>query len=196
MESQVRETPFPAEWHDFVALGEDDLRELIDGELLEVEVPTKLHEWVVAYLLIALGTWARRHGGLLLGSGYKIRVSARRGVMPDLQYFRPGREQIGGEQGLTDGAPDLVIEVVSQGSRRYDRVIKLGWYRELGVPEYWIVDPEAQTIEQLVLDGSSYRIASSLAGESEFVPASFPELTILLRELWTIPGSQATSSGS
>ncbi len=57
MEPQVREAPIPADWDDFVALGEDDLRELIDGELRKVEVPTKLHEWVVMCLSIMLGSW-------------------------------------------------------------------------------------------------------------------------------------------
>lgn len=44
-------------WADFVALGEDDLRELIDGRLVKVEVPTKKHEWIVARLIAFLMAW-------------------------------------------------------------------------------------------------------------------------------------------
>ena len=48
-----------------------------------------------------------------------------------------------------DGTPDLVVEILSPSSRRYDRVTKLRWYAQLGVPEYWLVDPDARTLERL-----------------------------------------------
>ena len=44
------------------------------------------------------------------------------------------------------GAPDLVVEVLSDGNEAYDRGQKLGWYRQYGVREYWLVDPRAETI--------------------------------------------------
>jgi Uma2 family endonuclease len=73
----------PVTWAEFVALPEDDLRELIDGELVGVEVPGPLHEAIVADLAYYLGGWVREHGaGRVLGSGYKVRVSETRGVMP------------------------------------------------------------------------------------------------------------------
>jgi len=114
----------PYTWDDFVALDEDDLRELVDGELLEVEVPTEQHEHIVARILHALIAWSDAgHGGRALGSGYKVRLSERRGVMPDIQFYREGntgsREQ---QVGLLRGHPDLVVEIVSPSSQRYDRV--------------------------------------------------------------------------
>lgn len=174
-------------WADFIELDEDDLRELIDGQLLEVEVPTKLHEWVVSFLIIALGNWARQNGGIVLGSGYKVRINDRRGVMPDVQYFRRGRASTIGEQGLETGAPDLAVEVVSPTSSRYDRVVKLRWYAQIGVPEYWIVAPEEKTLTRLTLDGPTYRVTEPLTEEMTFNPDSFPGLSIELEELFT-PG--------
>lgn len=175
-------------WEDFLELGEDDLRELIDGELLEVEVPTKLHEWIVSFLIAELVVWSRVHGGLVLASGYKIRISDTRGVMPDVQFFRKGHEARGGDRGLESGAPDLVVEVVSPSSIRYERVVKLRWYSQIGVPEYWIIDPEQGTIERLVLDGESYRIAGALTEEDVLSPETFPGLSVNLKELFTLPG--------
>jgi Uma2 family endonuclease len=132
-----------------VALEEDDLRELIDGELVEVEVPTKAHERIAALLVYFVESWAQaRHAGMTLGSGYKIRISDRRGVMPDAQFFRSGNEPRGQEEGLVEGRPDLVVEVCSPSSVRYDRVTKMRWYASAGVPEYWIVDPSARTVER------------------------------------------------
>src|SRR5215472_9453535 len=110
----------PFTWDDFIALDEDDLRELIDGELVEVEVPTGKHERIVMLLGHFLSTWADAgHGGEAMGSGYKVRISERRGVMPDVQFYRRGnraaREQ---DAGLARGCPDLVVEIVSPSSRR------------------------------------------------------------------------------
>jgi Uma2 family endonuclease len=176
----------PYTWDDFVALDEDDPRELIDGELVEVEVPKGKHEQIVALLCFFLGAWADGgRGGRILASGYKVRVSDRRGVMPDVQFYRKGneasREQ---DDGLVDGRPDLVVEVVSPSSQRYDRVTKLRWYAQLGIPEYWIVDSAIRTLERLVLQDGTYAIAASLADDETFRPESFEGLEIPLSKLW------------
>jgi Uma2 family endonuclease len=173
-------------WDDFVALDDADKRELIDGELVEVEVPTDLHEAVVAGLCFFLRAWVEAgHGGRVLASGYKVRISDRRGVMPDVQLYRRGndasREQ---QKGLVRGRPDLVVEIISPSSPRYDRVTKLRWYAGHGVPEYWIVDGAARTLEELVLHDGVYVIAASLADDETFRPESFEGLEIPLAKLW------------
>ena len=175
-------------WHDFVALPDDDRRELIDGELLEIDVPTGLHEWIVATLVRHLGAWAMaRRAGIVFASGYKVRIRDDRGFMPDVQYFRRGGRRVP-DAGLDAGAPDLAVEVISPTSGRYDRIEKLRGYAAIGVPEYWIIDPERHTLERLVLDPpGTYRIADSMAGAVTFAPASFPDLAIELGELWQLP---------
>jgi Uma2 family endonuclease len=176
----------PHTWDDFIALDEDDLRELIDGELVEVEVPKRIHEAIVAVLVFLLTQWARRRGGLVFPSGYKLRISERRGVMPDVQLYRAGNEPLDDqEDGLVRGAPDLVVEVVSPSSRRYDRVVKLGYYAQLKVPEYWIVDPSTSTLERLVYSKRGYVIAATKEGRAVFAPPSLPGLKIRLPELWS-----------
>ena len=74
----------------------------------------------------------------------------------------------------------LVVEIVSPSSGRYDRVTKLRWYARLGIPEYWLADPTARTLEQLVLRDGCYVIADSLADAETFRPASFDGLEIPL----------------
>ena len=172
-------------WDDFIGLDEGDLRELIDGELVEVEVPTFSHEKVVGRLVAALANWSDVHGGCALPSGYKVRVSSRSGVMPDVQFYRRGNEPaVDQDPGLVRGHADLVVEVVSPSSRRYDRVKKLNWYAQLEVPEYWIVDPEARTLERLVLRDGTYAIATSLEDEDTFRPESFEGMEVSLAKLW------------
>ena len=173
-------------WGDFVTLGEDDLRELIDGELVEVEVPTAQHEDIVGWLCFFLRTWTEAgHGGRVRASGYKVRISERRGLMPDVQLYRRDNDAGTGQpQGLERGRPDLVVEIVSPSSSRHDRVTKLRSYAQLGVPEYWLVDPQARTLERLVLRDAIYGIAASLAEEEIFRPESFEGLEIPLAKLW------------
>ena len=174
-------------WDAFIDLPDDDRRELIDGVLLETEVPNELHEWIVAAIVQVLMNWAEAHGGRTLGSGFKVRINSRRGFMPDVQYYRPGRSGPKPRKALEHGAPDLVVEVISPSSRRIDRKQKLDGYAAIHAPEYWIVDPEAQTLERLVLDGATYRIAEAHGPDEVFEPDSFPGLRIVLARLFTLP---------
>lgn len=175
-------------WDEFVALEDDDSRELADGRLVELEVPDLPHERAVAALVEHLRRWAREHdrSAHVLASGYKVRLAEHRGVMPDVQVV--GVEALAEENrhGLRTAPPRLVVEVVSPSSRRYDRVIKLGWYAEARVPEYWIVDPEAHTVERLVLATDRYVIAQT-ASDGSFAPDGYEGLGIPLSELFPEP---------
>jgi Uma2 family endonuclease len=105
--------------------------------------------------------------------------------MPDAQFYRASNDAPRAQDdGLTRGRPDLVVEIVSPSSQRYDRVKKLRGYAELGVPEYWFVDPTARTVERLVLLDRAYTIAQSLADDEAFAPESFDGLVIPVAELW------------
>src|SRR5688572_5751518 len=75
-------------WDDFVALDDDDRRELVDGALVEIEMPTKWHEHLVALLAFYLQSWAMDRKLRVLASGYKVRVRDDRGAMPDLQVLK------------------------------------------------------------------------------------------------------------
>lgn len=171
-------------WDEFIRLDEDDLRELIDGRLVEVEVPDYEHERIVGLLVYYLQAWVLpRDAGVVLSSGYKIRISDLRGVMPDVQYLSHETAAKAGQLGMEEGRPDLAVEVISPSSRRYDRVTKLAWYASIGVPEYWLVDRDARIIERLVLTPEGYVIAQT-AAEGDFQPTSFEGLSIPLTALF------------
>jgi len=187
----VTPQPGPHTWDEFVALEDDDRRELIDGELLEVEVPLDIHEYIVCLLGYFLSAWARPLGaGFAFASGFKVRISERQGVMPDLQFYRTSnRAAKRTTAGLVGGHPDLVVEIISPSSVPYDRVTKLGYYASIGVPEYWVFDPAARIVERLVLqEDGKYVIAQAAAAAEVFRPESFEGLEIPLGELWEIPG--------
>jgi hypothetical protein len=112
--SERRERPYT--WDDFVALEEDDLRELIDGELVEVEVPTFSHEKIVGRSCFFLMTWAEAGTAAKpIASGYKVRISDRRGVMPDVQFYRRGNEPCPSDQ---DSGSSAAVPISSSRSSR------------------------------------------------------------------------------
>lgn len=183
--AEARAKRGPYTWNDFIELDEDDPRELVDGELVEVEVPTRTHERIVAQIIALLSHWTwERNAGEVLASSYKIRIDERRGTMPDVQFYRAGNLPHGQERGLEQGRPDLVVEVVSPSSRSKDSVQKLHDYAAIGVPEYWLFDPEARTLERLVLREGTYSIIEALEGNATFQPDSFEGLTLPLARLW------------
>ena len=79
-----------------------------------------------------------------------------------------------------NGAPDLVIEILSPSSSGYDRVIKFNLYWRAGVREYWIVDTADKCIQQFVLKNGEY--VGRVFGESDSVPVSVLEGCVISLE--------------
>lgn len=174
----------PHTWEDFVALPDDDRRELSKGWLLEPEVPTYIHERIVFVLAACLHIWSRTHGGSGAASGYKVKIDKQRGFFPDVQFYRAGRVPAMQSAG-SETPPDLAVEVISPGGAGRDRVMKLQAYARRGIPEYWIIDPEHQQLERLVLnEDGMYDLTDTLTGDVPFSPRTFPDLVIDLAELW------------
>lgn len=134
------------EWAD---LEEDIEGELVDGRLEVGELPTVLHEAIVAWLLWSLRAWVAPLGGRVFGSELKLAVAAERGSKADLSAYLPGRALPGKASGATRRAPSIVVEVVSPRARdeRRDVVDKKNEYASFGVSYYWIVNPRARTLE-------------------------------------------------
>lgn len=141
---------------DYQALPGEPRCELIYGELVVTPAPLVWHQVVVAQLLRLLQDHARQLGGLALPSPVDVRLFDHSVVQPDVVYVSPERLSIARRR--FEGAPDLAVEVISPGSARRDRVWKLKLYVEAGVREYWLVDPEAQAFEFLVLGEGRFEV--------------------------------------
>ena len=172
-------------YEDYSALPDDGLRyEIVDGWLFAEPSPRRPHQEVAGNLYVAL----RAHvDGQRLGKVYiapfDVILDERTVVVPDLVFI--GRDRLGivAERGV-EGPPDLVVEILSPGTARRDRVRKLNAYARYGVPWYWLIDPEAKTVEVLELVGGVYRLATAVGGDDELRPGIFPGLTIALLDLW------------
>jgi len=106
------------------------------------------HARIVQFLLRLLGDYAaERDLGEVLGEPYQIRFAKlRRRRMPDLMFISNTRSRFL-ERMQFEGAPDLIVEVVSPDSQTRDRREKFLEYQQIGVREYWIIDPLVKGVE-------------------------------------------------
>ena len=133
--------------------------EVIDGELYMTPPPVPAHQMVSTNFFFTLGQHIRRRrlGKLIAAPCAVILAKGRRGVQPDLFFIR--RENLGiiGEKAV-EGVPDLIIEISSPGTAKYDRTTKMKVYAEQRVREYWIVNIPKRTVHQFTQPrGGEYR---------------------------------------
>lgn len=130
--------------------------EILDGELVVSPAPSLRHQYVSVQVIRALMREiqdARR--GLVFHAPLDVILSRTRVVIPDHVAVRADRFHILQPRGVF-GAPDLVVEILSPSNRRYDRNRKRRIYASSEIPEYWIIDPDANTLDQLVLGERDY----------------------------------------
>jgi len=131
--------------------------ELWDGQLILSDAPSFFHQEIVDRFHDLLKVWVRpRRLGKTVASPIDMVFTSRRAMQPDVVFISNERLHI--IEDRVRGAADLVAEVVSPESRRRDRIEKRDLYEQHGVREYWIVDPEAQTVEVLFLVRGEYRL--------------------------------------
>jgi Uma2 family endonuclease len=137
-------------YEDYKLLPEDKRYEIIEGELLVTPAPNTRHQKILFRLGLKVGNWAEEHGaGTVLHAPTDVILSSENVIQPDLLFVCKAREGIVDPNGGINGAPDLVVEALSQSTASRDQVVKRKLYSKYGVREYWIVDPSAQSIEVL-----------------------------------------------
>lgn len=131
-------------YSDYARLPDDGNRyEVIDGELLVTPSPSPLHQRVVARLLMALDPFVERHALGLVIPDVDLLFQTGQFLRPDL-LVAPASSPEGITNRGVETAPLLVIEILSPTSGAIDRVKKPARYGAFGIPEYWVLDPEAR----------------------------------------------------
>lgn len=127
--------------------GDRNRNEVVAGEIYASPRPSPRHQRALLRVLTRLSGFVEEHalGNVFIGP-IDVLFGDEDFIEPDAVFVRRERDGIISDRGI-EAAPDLVIEVVSPATSHQDRIIKRDRYAYFGVPEYWIVDPEAKQVE-------------------------------------------------
>ena len=158
--------------------------EIVDGELFVSPAPKTLHQRIVANLLTTLHQYVRQQRlGEVLVAPVDVVFAKGTVLEPDVLFVSTSRLHYIGEDNLS-GPPDLAVEVISESTRRLDREVKLKQYALYGVSEYWLVDPEGNTVEVFRLREGEYELAARLGFGDTLTSPLFPGLQFAVASLW------------
>ncbi|MCA9965627.1 MAG: Uma2 family endonuclease [Anaerolineales bacterium] len=180
--------PRQGEWtyDDYQQLPDDSFRyEIIKGHLYMAGAPKPIHQQLILNLAFAIMTLLQ--AGKEKGRVYVSPIEVIMGdwatpVQPDLLFIREEHLDIVAESKI-EGVPDLIIEVLSS-NWRHDRVVKYEAYAEAGVAEYWIVDPEGQTVETFVLRGHAYALVKQFGLDDQIHSEVLPSFAAKVSDLF------------
>ena len=144
---------------DYLKTSDDERYELLNGELVMSPSPKEIHQYILGNLYLKLGASVRERSlGKVYFSPFDVVLSDTNVVQPDLLFVSNARAAIITADNV-QGAPDLVVEVLSPATAERDGTLKLDLYAQYGVKEYWIVDPDAGTMTVLLRGESGFDVS-------------------------------------
>jgi len=169
-------------------LPEDGKRyELIEGDLVVTHQPHWNHQFVCTQLSRYLAIWSEESGLGEVNTAPGIILAEDEDVAPDLVWISYGRLQTAlQEDGKLHQVPELVVEVLSPGSRNVlrDRQLKRKLYARRGVFEYWIVDWESEQIEVYRRQNATLELMATLFSADTLTSPLLPGFEIPIAKLW------------
>jgi Uma2 family endonuclease len=177
---------------DYMNMPDDVRYQLIDGELILAPSPTNRHQAVTLELAVALRQFVRRNSlGIVRIAPLDVILAEHEVFQPDILFVSNDRRALFVSNDRREimtpaniqGAPDLVVEILSPSTRRNDRGHKLGVYSRCGVREYWIVDPDAGLVEVLSAGDSGLALAATFSFEDVLVSPLLPGLAVELDQV-------------
>lgn len=143
---------------DCLTWGENERIEIINGEtVMMAPAPSRAHQEISGEIFRQLANYLEGKKCKVYHAPFNVRLFEQEGDTPEdvTTVIQPDITVVCDRNKLDDngckGAPDMIIEILSPSSLRHDRFVKLGLYQRAGVREYWIVDPENQSVQVLTL---------------------------------------------
>lgn len=169
----------------YAEMPDDGMRyEIIDGKLEALSPGPSFDHQSISGELEYLLQQGCKSDYVILHAPLDVIFSQTVVLQPDVIMIHRSRLYIVTKRGI-EGPPDLVIEIVSPGSRKRDKVVKAKKYAEYGVAEYWIVDPEAKTLEQFRLAGGNYYESCNLfEGDEQVTSEKLPCVSFKLSDIF------------
>ncbi|MBM3890489.1 MAG: Uma2 family endonuclease [Verrucomicrobia bacterium] len=158
--------------------------QVIEGELVMSPSPRTPHQYIIGNLYVFLRNYLRDHPiGEVLLAPLDVFLSETNVYQPDLVFVSNERRSLITDHGI-EGAPDLVIEVLSPGTARFDRGSKRKIYARTGVQELWLVDPDGKRIQIYRLTEDADAPAATYAANAVFESPLLPGLRIEAAEVF------------
>lgn len=158
------------------------LIEFTDGYLEPLPMPTDRHQSILGFLFLAFHAFVNPLGGKVHFAGLRLRVRPGKIREPDLLLLKDAKDPRRDDR-FWSGA-DLTLEVVSKEKPWRDLIDKRGDYAEGKVPEYWIVNPQNETITVLRLKGKSYIKHGVFRRGSRATSVILPEFSVEVAEVF------------
>jgi Uma2 family endonuclease len=171
------------EYDDLAHLPEDgNTYEILEGELYVTPSPSPIHQRVGKRLQRQLEAYFEVNGrGEVFDAPLDVILTTRDVVEPDLIVVA-NPAQVSGR--AIEGAPLLLVEILSPSSIERDRIVKAARYAALGVPHYWIVDLDARAIECYRGQDGRYELVVRVEAPAALLHPDWPDLTIDTAAIW------------
>lgn len=146
------------------SLPEGTLAQIIENQLVMAPAPLDRHQEIFIEIIVPLANYIKKHSlGKVRSGPYGVYLEEGNVFEPDIVFISNENLHKIKKNGL-HGAPDLVIEILSPSTARYDQNQKKKVYERHGVREYWIVDPETKEVQGFFLKDDSYGSPLKLEG--------------------------------
>ncbi|MDR1374323.1 MAG: Uma2 family endonuclease [Treponema sp.] len=144
---------------DYLDWDEGERYEIVDGEAYMMAAPSRIHQEISMALSTMLYNYLEGKPCKVYAAPFSVRLFPAEDGSDDT-VVEPDITVVCDPSKLDDrgcgGAPDFIIEIISPSTARYDRIVKFNKYREAGVREYWIADPEEKIVSAYVLKNGEY----------------------------------------
>ncbi len=171
-------------YEDYQKLPEGSACQLINGELIMSPSPNVYHQKISSRIFIRLNKFVEEHScGTVLYSPIDVYFDEFETYQPDIVFISKQRETIIKEKRI-EGAPDLIIEILSESNAYYDLRLKKNIYEKYGVKEYWIVDPIDKSLEVYVNEGNEFTLLYKKQTRGEVKSKFLSELIMEVEEIF------------
>lgn len=181
----LRTEPRPFTVDDYMSLPEHGPRyQLIDGELYMAPAPNRRHQFISGEIEYLLRKYLERKPiGVIYDAPFDVQLTDITVVQPDIAFFSKKRAAYLTEHGA-EGAPELVVEILSPKTARLDVGVKREIYARTGVLELWIVEPDAEVVKVYRLQENSQNPAQTLSANQILSTPILPGLKIDLKRIF------------
>ena len=169
---------------DYLETSDDERYELLHGELVMAPAPLTDHQDILGGLYSEMRTFVKEYNlGHVLLAPTDVVLSDTDVVQPDILFVSNERRHIRTRENV-QGAPDLVVEILSPATAERDMTVKFELYAQHGVHEYWIVDPDARTITVFLLNEGEFEEVDTYSEDETLTSPMLTGFSIALDEIF------------